>query len=82
MSFFTTFTGRSRTHALQLLEKQKAHLPVPVFDYIAIAINNLPPPSRESSMAVRVKAQGHLCSGGDGPYSTLSIEVEPLIIPD
>lgn len=82
MSFHVAFTGRSRNHALQLLEVHKAQLPAPVFDYLAIAINNLPPPSRDSSMAVRVKAHGHLCSGGDGAHSSATVDVEPLTIPD
>lgn len=82
MSFHVTFTARSRCHALQLLEPHKPYLPAPVFDYLAIAINNLPPPSRDTSQAVRVKAIGHLCSGGDGSHSTAQLEVEPLTIPD
>lgn len=82
MSFHMTFTARSRVHALQLLEKQREYLPVPVFDFLAQAISNLPPPTRDTSQAVRVKAIGHLCSGGDGPHSTAQLEVEPLTIPD
>ena len=82
MSFHFEFTARSRNHALTLLETHKAHLPAPVFDYLAIAINNLPPPMRDTSQIVQVKAVGHLCSGGDGAWSTAQLEVKPVTIPD
>lgn len=83
MSFSIEFTARSRSHALQMLETHKAHLPAPVFDYLAIAINNLPPTRDGFMRAVHVKAHGHLCSGpGWSPCSTAQIEVRPIEIPD
>lgn len=82
MSFRVQFMARSRCHALQLLEDHKSHLPAPVFDFVAIALNNLPPPRRDFSQAVAVKAFGHLCSGGDHAVSSGEIEVKPIEIPD
>lgn len=82
MSFHVEFLALSRSHALRLLETHKASLPAPVFDFVAIGINNLPPPPREHSQVVYVKAFGHLCSGGDYALSSAQIEVKPTIIPD
>lgn len=82
MSFRVEFTARSRNHALQLLETHKASLPAPVFDFVSIGINNLPPQPRDHSQIVYVKAFGHLCSGGDYALSSAEIEVKPTTIPD
>lgn len=82
MSFRVQFMARSRCHALQLLEGHKSHLPAPVFDFIAIALNTLPPPRRDFSQAVAVKAFGHLCSGGESAVSSGDIEVKSIDIPD
>jgi hypothetical protein len=82
MSFRVEFTARSRTHALQLLETYKTSLPAPMFDFIAIGINNLPPAPRENSQIVYVKAFGHLCSGGDYAVTSAEIEIRPTLIPD
>lgn len=82
MSFNVEFVARSRSHALQLLERHKAALPAPVFDFVAIGINTLPPPRRDFSQIVSVKAVGHLCSGGDYAVSTAQIEIKPTEIPD
>lgn len=82
MSFHVEFLALSRNHALRLLETHKASLPAPVFDFVAVGINNLPPPPREHSQVVYVKAFGHLCSGGDYALSSAEIEVKPTIVPD
>lgn len=83
MSFSTEFTARSRNHALQMLETQKAHLPAPIFDFIAIAINNMQPPRDGFTRAVVVKAHGHLCAGAQwSPHSTIQLEVRPIDIPE
>lgn len=82
MSFSVEFTARSRQHALDRLEAFKGSMPVTVFDYLAIGINNLPPPPRDHQQIVYVKAYGHLCSGGDYETSTATIEIKPTLIPD
>lgn len=43
MSFSVEYTAHSKEHALQLLDRHKPSLPFPVFDYLAVAINNLQP---------------------------------------
>jgi hypothetical protein len=82
MSFRVQFMARSRKQALQLLEAHKASLPAPVFDFLAIGLNNLPPAPRDFSQVVSVKAIGHLCSGGDYATSAAEIEIKPTNIPD
>lgn len=82
MSFRVEFTALSRNHALRLLETHKASLPAPVFDFVAIGINNLPPQHRDHSQIVTVKAFGHLCSGGDYAVSSAEIEVKATDVPD
>jgi len=82
MSFRVEFTARSRNHALRLLEVHKEALSAPVFDFLAIGINNLPPPPRDHSQVVYVKAFGHLCSGGDYALSSAELEIKPTLIPD
>lgn len=82
MSFRVEFTALSRNQALRLLEQHKTGLPAPVFDFVAIGINNLPPQPRDHSQVVTVKAIGHLCSGGDYATSSAEIEVKATNVPD
>lgn len=82
MSFRVEFLALSRNQALRTLETYKASMPAPVFDFVAIGINNLPPQPRDHSQVVYVKAFGHLCSGGDYAVSSAEIEVKATNVPD
>ncbi|MET4206858.1 hypothetical protein [Bradyrhizobium sp. LA2.1] len=80
MSFYVEFTGRSRTHALQLLETRKASLPAVVVDFIGVALKSMPKPPDFNQQIIAVKAQGHLMSNGD--FTLQLLEIKPTLIPD
>lgn len=75
MSFHVEYLGRSKEHALAVLEKQ--NLPGSIKEFVKVGIQNTP--DRDTLIAISIKAQGHLCDGaGSYEVTNCSISVTPL----
>lgn len=82
MSFSLSFTARSRAHALRLLEQRAKDLPVPVAGFLKTSLENMQQP-RDAQRVILVEASGHLCDGASSSaYSSATIKVQPIDIPD
>jgi hypothetical protein len=83
MSFSLGFSGRSRIHALALLQERKASLPAPVYAFLQTAIENIGPAQGHELRAVEVSATGHLAEDkGSHSHSTSTLSVKPIYIQD
>jgi hypothetical protein len=76
MSFSVEFTARNKAAARKQVEA--AHLPEPVRAFLLAGVANLPAATEERPRVIRVKATGHLCTGGDYEVSSGQLEVIPV----
>lgn len=81
MSFSFAAQARSKSHALQLLEKSS--LPAPVRQFIETAVRNIGPQSGHELRAIQIEATGHLAEDSSSySQSSGSLKVLPIFVPD
>lgn len=81
MSFHMSFVARSRLHALRLLDQRKADVPAQVHAFIKSSLENTKG-VHDAQRVFLIEASGHLNEGDSSPYSSATIKVQPLDIPD
>jgi hypothetical protein len=83
MSFSLNFVARSKSHALQLLDERKSHVPASVHSFLKAGIENLQHTSGQELRVVEVSASGHLAEDKSS-YGTSSgsLSVKPIYAPD
>lgn len=78
-SFSFDFLARDKSHALAIIESYRGRpsimVPACVLDFLEQGVKGLPEPKTSDSVAaIKVSAQGHLCSG-EGSYEVSSAQI-------